>query len=29
MLRQAGWAPDDEAPSPDTSQRDHGDGQEP
>jgi hypothetical protein len=28
MLRQAGWAPDDEAPSPDTSQRDHDDGQD-
>ena len=29
MLREAGWAPDDEAPTPDTHQRDHGDGQDP
>lgn len=28
MLRQAGWAPDDGAPNPDTRQRDHGDGQD-
>jgi hypothetical protein len=28
MLRQAGWAPDGEAPSPDTHQRHHGDGQD-
>ena len=27
MLGQAGWAPDDEAPTPETRQRDHGDGQ--
>ena len=26
MLREAGWAPDDEAPTLDTRQRDHGDG---
>lgn len=27
MLRQAGYAPDDGTPTPDTRQRDHGDGQ--
>lgn len=27
MLRQAGYAPDDGAPTPDRRQRDHGDGQ--
>jgi hypothetical protein len=26
MLGQAGWAPDDEAPTPETPQRDNGDG---
>jgi hypothetical protein len=28
MLREAGWAPDDEAPIPNTGERDHGDGQD-
>jgi hypothetical protein len=27
ILRQAGFAPDDEAPTPDERRRDHGDGQ--
>ncbi len=29
MLRAAGWAPDDEAPTLDAHQRDHGGGQDP
>jgi hypothetical protein len=28
MLKEAGWAPDGEAPTPDAHQRDHGDGQD-